>query len=65
LANYQGEWSGIVTYSKGQSTSVSGLYYTSKIDNNLNHLVTDIDYWLPNPINLKADKTAVLLIRLL
>lgn len=56
LANYQGVWSGATTYAKGQSVSVGGLYYISKEDSNLNHAVTDTNYWLPNPLNNKADK---------
>ncbi len=59
LANFQGAWSGVTTYSKGQSvesTSGSKIYYTSKVDNNLNHAVTDTNYWLYNPINDKLDK---------
>ena len=57
LANYQGTWSVSVTYSKGQSVdNGSGLYYISKQNSNLNHVVTDTNYWLPNPINNKLDK---------
>lgn len=56
LANFQGAWSGLVPYLKGQSVSSSGLYYTSKVDSNLNHAVTDTAFWLPNPINDKLDK---------
>jgi hypothetical protein len=56
LAEYQGEHNTITTYSKGQSTSVAGLYYTSKVDGNLNHAVTDVNYWLPNPINDKVNQ---------
>lgn len=59
LANFQGAWSSIVTYSKGksvESTTGSKIYYTSKVDNNLNHAVTDTNYWLYNPINDKLDK---------
>lgn len=57
LANYQGTWSESVTYSKGQSVdNGSGLYYISKQNSNLNHVVTDTNYWLPNPINNKLDK---------
>lgn len=59
LANYQGEHNTLTTYSKGQSTSVAGLYYTSKVDGNLDHAVTDTNYWLPNPINDKASTTYV------
>lgn len=59
LANYQGEHNTLTTYSKGQSSSVAGLYYTSKVDGNLNHAVTDANYWLPNPINDKATKAYV------
>lgn len=54
LANYQGVWSNIVTYSKGQSVSNGTLFYTSKVDSNLNHAVTDTNYWIPNPINDKV-----------
>lgn len=57
LANYQGEHNTLTTYSKGQSTSVAGLYYTSKVDGNLNNAVTDTNYWLSNPIN---DKVSVI-----
>lgn len=57
LANYQGEYSTLTTYSKSQSVSVGGLYYTSKVDGNSNHAVTDTNYWLPNPIN---DKVSVI-----
>lgn len=56
LANYQGVWSSATTYSKGQSVSSGTLYYISKVDSNLNHIVTDTNYWLPNPINDKLDK---------
>ena len=56
LANYQGEYIALTTYSKGQSVSVAGLYYTSKVDGNSNHAVTDIAYWVANPINIKMDK---------
>ena len=59
LANFQGAWSSLVSYLKGQSvesTTGSKIYYISKVDNNLNHLVTDTSYWLVNPINNKIDK---------
>lgn len=59
LANFQGTWNNIATYSKGQSvesTMGSKIYYTSKVDNNLNHAVTDTTYWLYNPINDKLEK---------
>jgi len=59
LANFQGAWSSIITYSKGQSiesTTGSKIYYISKVDSNLNHSVTDTNYWLYNPINDKLDK---------
>jgi len=58
LANFQGDWSNAVTYSKGQSvesTTGSKIYYTSKVDNNLNHSVADTNYWLYNPINDKLN----------
>lgn len=58
LANFQGAWSGATTYSKGQSvesTTGSKIYYTSKVDNNLNHSVTDTYFWLSNPINDKLN----------
>ena len=51
FTNYQGGWNSSTTYTKGQSVSFNGLYYVSKVDNNLNHLVTDTNYWLYNPIN--------------
>lgn len=54
LANYQGEHSTLTTYSKSQSVSVAGLYYTSKVDGNSNHAVTDTNYWVANPINDKV-----------
>lgn len=60
LANFQGAWSNIVTYSKGQSiesTAGSKIYYVSKVDSNLNHAVTDTNYWIYSPINDKVDKT--------
>lgn len=56
VGNYQGVWSDLVTYSKSMGVSVGSLYYISKVDNNLNHVVTDTNYWLPNPINDKLDK---------
>ena len=59
LANFKGAWSGVTTYAKGQSvesTLGSKIYYTSKVDGNLNHIVTDTNYWLYNPINDKLDK---------
>lgn len=55
LANYQGAYSSAVNYMKSQSVSVGLLYYISKDDNNLNHIVTDTNYWLANPINTKID----------
>ena len=55
LSNYVGEWSNLVTYDKNQTTSIGTLYYISKVDNNLNHIVTDTNYWLPNPVNTKID----------
>lgn len=58
LANYQGVWSNLITYSKGWSVSVGGLYYTSKVDNNLNHIVTDTNFWLYNPINDKVNNNS-------
>ena len=60
LANYQGEYSVSTTYSKGQSVSVAGLYYTSKVDGNSNHAVTDTNYWVANPINNKYDRGNIL-----
>ena len=60
LANFQGDWSNAVTYSKGQSvesTTGSKIYYTSKVDNNLNHSVADTNYWLYNPINDKVNNS--------
>lgn len=60
LANYQGEYSVSTTYSKGQSTSVGTLYYTSKVDGNSNHAVTDSAYWVANPINKKYDRGNIL-----
>jgi len=60
LANFKGAWSGLVSYSKGESvesTSGSKIYYNSKVDSNLNHIVTDTNYWLYNPINDKLDKS--------
>lgn len=60
LANFQGTWSNIVTYSKSQSVeSAAGskIYYVSKVDSNLNHAVTDTNYWIYSPINDKVDKT--------
>lgn len=64
LANFKGAWSGATTYAKGQSvesTAGSKIYYTSKLDGNLNNIVTNTTYWLLNPINDKLDKdTAVL-----
>ena len=56
VGNYQGEWSNSVTYSKSQGVSVGDLYYISKVNSNLNHAVTDTNYWIPNPINDKLDK---------
>lgn len=56
LANYQGVWSGTTPYAKGQSVSSETLYYISKVDSNLNHIVADTNYWLPNPINDKINK---------
>ena len=64
LANFQGAWSNSIAYSKGQSIeypSGSKIYYISKVDNNLNHAVTDTNYWLYNPINDKLDKDFSLL----
>lgn len=64
LANFQGVWSEIAVYNKGQSvesTTGSKIYYTSKVNNNLNHSVTDTNYWLYNPINDKLDKDFSLL----
>lgn len=55
LSNYVGEWNNLVTYDKNQTTSIGTLYYISKVDNNLNHIVTDTNYWLPNPVNTKID----------
>ena len=57
LANFQGVWNNAITYSKGQSASVGGLYYISKVDSNLNHLVTDTNYWIYNPINDKVNNS--------
>lgn len=59
LANFQGVWNNATTYSKSQSvesTAGSKIYYTSKVDSNLNHAVTDTNYWLYIPINDKVDK---------
>lgn len=56
LANYQGAWNSTTTYLKGQSVSSGTLYYISKVDSNLNHIITDTNYWLPNPINDKINK---------
>ena len=56
VGNYQGVWSNLVTYSKSMGVSVGNLYYISKVDSNLNHAVTDTNYWLYNPINDKLDK---------
>lgn len=64
LTNFKGAWSGATTYAKGESvesTAGSKIYYTSKLDGNLNNIVTNTTYWLLNPINDKLDKdTAVL-----
>lgn len=56
LAKYQGVWSSGTAYLEGESVSSSGLYYISKVDSNLNHIVTDTSYWLPSPINDKINK---------
>lgn len=55
LSNYVGEWSTLVSYDKNQTTSIGTLYYISKVDDNLNHIVTDTNYWMPNPVNTKID----------
>ena len=59
VGNYQGEWSNSVTYSKSQGVSVGDLHYISKVNSNLNHAVTDTNYWIPNPINSKANSNDV------
>lgn len=56
VGNYQGVWSNATTYSKSMGVSVGGLYYISKADNNLNHAVTDTNYWTPSPANTKLEK---------
>lgn len=59
LANFKGAWSGVTTYGKGESvesTLGSQIYYISKVAGNLNHVVTDTNYWLYSPINNKLDK---------
>lgn len=64
LANFKGAWSGVTTYGKGESvesTPGSQIYYISKVAGNLNHVVTDTNYWLYSPINDKLDKDTVVL----
>jgi hypothetical protein len=43
-------WSALTTYSKDDVVISSSKYYRSKVNTNLNHLVTDTDYWFETTI---------------